>query len=217
MEYNSTREKLKFPEYGRHVQKLVDFLRTVEDPKEKQAYAEQVVDLMYLVDYQERHNFDNRAKLWKHLFMIAEYDLEGVIPTVGEIPTAENTKEMIHKVDYPQRNPKFRHYGSNVMNLIEKAKVMEDPVKKRAFINAIGSYMKMAYKNWNKEHYVNDEVIKSDLVRISDGDLEVDEALALDFLGNHTKGPSQNYGGGSRKRKRSKDSGRGKGRSRKRH
>lgn len=218
MEYNSTREKLKFPEYGRHVQKLVDFLRSLEDAKEKQAYAESIVNLMYLVDHQERHNFDNRAKLWKHLYMIAEYDLEGVTPTVGEIPTPENTVEMLHKVEYPQRNPRFRHYGNNVMRLIEKAKSMEDPEKKKAFINVIGSYMKMAYKNWNKEHYVNDEVIKSDLIRISDGDIEVDESMALNFLSNQSKGPSQSYSSNQRKRKRSKDSNRGKGgRSRKRY
>ena len=62
---------------------------------------------MYQVDYHERHNFDNRAKLWKHLFMIAEYDLEGVIPTVGEIPTPENTSEKVIGLEYPQKKSKI--------------------------------------------------------------------------------------------------------------
>ncbi len=221
MEYNSTREKLKFPEYGRHVQNLVDFLRTIEDPQEKQAYAERIVDLMYLVDYQERNNFDNRAKLWKHLYMIAEYDLEGIIPIVGEIPTPENTVEKLYEVEYPQRNPRFRHYGNNVMALIEKAKAMEDPEKKKAFINVIGSYMKMAYKNWNREHYVNDEVIKTDLVTISGGEIQAEDSVVLDFLTYQNRGPHQNHNKDQhqhRKRKRPKDSSRGRSnRSRKRY
>lgn len=182
MEYNSTRDNLKFPEYGRNVQNLVEFLKTIEDVNKKQAYAEAIVDLMYQVDYHERNNFDNRAKLWKHLFMIADYELEGVIPTVGEIPTPENTKEKVLEVEYPQKSPRYRHYGNNIMKLVEKAKSMEDPEKKEAFINVIGSYMKLAYKNWNQEHYVNDEFIIKDLQSISDGDLEVPQELPLDFL-----------------------------------
>ena len=86
---------------------------------------------------------------------------------------------------------KFRHYGQNVQRLIDKAKRMEDPDKKTIFSNAIGSYMKLAYKTWNQDHYVNDEVIKGDLKSMSDSDLDLEDSVQLNFLSNTT--PAKQY------------------------
>jgi hypothetical protein len=90
---------------------------------------------------------------------------------------------------YPANNKKYRHYGVNVQMLIAKAAEVEDPEKKQEFAVAIGSYMKMAYKTWSPQHYMNDESIKGDLKTISEGNIELENAVALDFLKNVNNAP----------------------------
>ena len=68
--------------------------------------------------------------------------------------------------------------------MIQKAITLEDPKKKMAFAVIIASYMKMAFKNWNKEHYVSDEIIKEDLFNMSKGVLEIPEETVLEVAGD---------------------------------
>ncbi|MCB0602244.1 MAG: DUF4290 domain-containing protein [Saprospiraceae bacterium] len=189
MQYNSTKTHLIYPEYGRHIQEMIHYARTIENPKERQAYAEEIIRLMHFIDSQDKSNFDNEDKLWKHLFTIAEFDID-VMPPSGVKPTREELEKAPPRVEYPQKDPNYRHYGLNVERLLEKAVAMEDDDKREVFVNIIGSYMKMAYKNWNKEHYVNDEIIKNDIALISKGKLIMDEETSLDYL---STAPRINY------------------------
>ena len=191
MTYNSSRSLLIMPEYGRNIQRLVRHLKTIEDKDERQAYAEQVVKLMMQMNPQNKSIEDNREKLWKHLFRIAEYDID-VKPPLSEVPTADDEVKRPDMVEYPRSQAKFRHYGSNVQKLIEKAISMEDPAKKEGFVTVIGSYMKLAYRTWNREHYVSDEVIKSDLSALSEERLKVDDSTSLDNLSNTNRKKKRN-------------------------
>ncbi len=209
MQYNSTKEHLLFPEYGRHVQEMIHYAKTIEKDEERQAFAEMIIDLMQFIGSQDRFS-EGRDKLWMHFFKIADYDIE-VLPPTGIKPTPEDHEEPLVHMEYPQKNPKYRHYGNNIMAMVEKVKTMEDQKKRDAFIRVLGSYMKMAYKNWNKEHYVNDEVIKNDLTRISNGEIVLDDSIVLNHL---DRSHSSSYSNHKRRRSGYKKSNRDRGRRR---
>ena len=172
IEYNSEREHLIIPEYGRNVQKLIYHAKTIEDDEFRQAFVEKVVDLMYQMNPQSKNVNDYKEKLWKHLFRIADYDIN-VTPPAGIVPTRQNATRKPDVVPYPEKITRYRHYGRYVQLLIQKALEMEDKEKQVEFSNIIGSYMKLAFKTWNQEHYVNDEIVKNDLKTMSGGVLEI--------------------------------------------
>lgn len=181
MEYNSKREELIIPEYGRHIQNMIRYARTIPDRNKRQQFIEKIVTLMMQMHPQNRSLEDYRDKMWKHVFNIAEYDLD-VTPPNGEIPTPEDKKKKPDRVPYPEREAKFRHYGHNVQKLVAKAISMEEGSKKDGFVQVIGSYMKLAYKTWNREHYVSDDIILDDLESLSQGKLKMVEDVSLDNL-----------------------------------
>jgi uncharacterized protein DUF4290 len=183
MEYNSNRNKLIISEYGRHVQKMIAHAKTIEDKENRQFFVEQVVQLMGQMQPNMKPSPEFTNKLWNHAFMIGAYELDVETPEGVDIVKMTEWKHP-PKLPYPTKNMRFRHYGHNVQTLINKARVMEDLEKKEIFGNAIGSYMKLAYKTWNRDHYVNDEVIKGDLKSMSENDLNLDESVQLNFLHN---------------------------------
>ena len=89
MTYNTQEDIMIIAEYGRHIQNLVDHCKTIEDKKEKQSFAEQIVELMYQMNSQSKNTLDYRNKLWKHIFMISNYELD-VTPTSGDLPKPED-------------------------------------------------------------------------------------------------------------------------------
>jgi hypothetical protein len=109
-------------------------------------------------------------------------------------------------LDYPGEDKKFRHYGNHVLTLINKAIEMEDGPKKSMFIKVIGSYMKLAYKSWNREHYVNDEIIKADILRISGGKIKIPDDIMLNFL-RATSAPRPNAPSNTNRRRSRKSGG----------
>ena len=186
MEYNSAKSDLILPEYGRNVQLLVEHAKTIENPEMRQAFVEKVITLMHQMNPQNRTIEDYREKLWGHIYHIANYDLD-VTPFNDVIPQREDAFKKPNQVPYPHNDTKYRHYGHNVQTLIEKALDMEEGPKREAFVNVIGSYMKLAYKTWNREHYVSDEIIKNDLSALSGGKLFVQDGTFLDNLGGSAK------------------------------
>lgn len=182
IEYNTSRDELIMPEYGRHVQEMIQYAKSIPDLKLRQAYVEKIVDLMYIMNPQGKNVEDYRERLWKHAFQIAGYDLNGVVPPSGIIPTPEDKAKKPEKIEYPESEARFRHYGHYVQLLIKKAKEMEDGPIKQGLVASISSYMKLAYRTWNRDHYVSDEVIKADLVALSDGKLSMPSDQAIENL-----------------------------------
>ncbi len=187
MEYNSQKELLEIPEYGRNVQMLIQHAKTIEDPAYRQAFVEEVVNLMHQMHPQNRNIDDYREKLWKHVFRIAKYDLD-VTPPGEEQPTPEDIYKRPDAVPYPSGAARYRHYGYNVQRLVRKGIEMEEGPIRQGFVKAIASYMKLAYRTWNKEHYISDDIIKNDLKSLSDGALTLDDDVSLDNLSHHSGG-----------------------------
>jgi Domain of unknown function (DUF4290) len=181
MSYNTQLEELIIPEYGRNVQQLVRYAQKIPNREYRQAFCEEIVSLIQQLYPQSKNVEDYREKLWKHLFRIANYQLEATTPS-GITPTPEDARKRPERVPYPAQDTRFRHYGNNVRALIKKAIEMEDGAIKDGFVQTIGSYMKLAYKTWNREHYVSDDLIKGDLESLSGGKLSLEEHSRIDNL-----------------------------------
>jgi len=169
MEYNTTRNHLVMREYGRHIQKMVDHVLTIEDPVRRQQQAHVAIELMGFLNPHLRNVEDFRHKLWDHLFYISDFKLK--VESPYPIPEKATYKSKPAPLAYPRRNPKFNHLGKNLELVIEKGMREEDPEKRNGFANAIAYYMKLAYSNWHKE-LVHDDAIRGELNRITGGALE---------------------------------------------
>lgn len=168
MEYNTIRNYLTMREYGRHVQRMIEHVQTIEDPERRQRNAQAVIELMGFLNPHLKNVEDFRHKLWDHLFLIADFKLD--VKSPYPIPTRETLKAKPHPLPYPKRHPKYSHLGMNLELVVNKALQEENPEKKLGFANAIAYYMKLAYNTWHKE-LVYDDAIQSELDTITDGKL----------------------------------------------
>jgi len=169
MEYNTTRNFLIMREYGRHIQKMVEFLLTIEDKEERQRNAYAVIELMGFLNPHLKNVEDFRHKLWDHLFLISDFKLD--VESPYPIPTRETLKAKPERLRYPKRYPRFNHLGKNIEVVIDKALREENPEKKQGFANAVAYYMKLTYSNWHKE-LVHDDNIQTELSAMTNGELE---------------------------------------------
>ncbi|MEO7444029.1 MAG: DUF4290 domain-containing protein [Ferruginibacter sp.] len=169
MEYNTTRNHLIMKEYGRHIQKMVEYLLTLEDKEDRQKNAYAVIELMGFLNPHLKNVEDFRHKLWDHLFLISDFKLD--VESPYPIPTRETLKARPERLPYPKTKPRFNHLGKNIQFVIDKALVEENPEKKQGFANSIAYYMKLTYSNWHKE-LVHDDAIQQELSNMTNGELE---------------------------------------------
>jgi len=169
MEYNTSRNFISMREYGRHIQKMVDYVLTIEDKDKRQQQAQVLIELMGFLNPHLKNVEDFRHKLWDHLFFISDFKLDVVSPY--PIPTKETYKVKPDPLPYPKRRPRFAHLGKNLEIVIDKALKEENPEKKAGFAHSIAYYMKLAYSNWHKE-LVHDDAIRSELNNLTGGELE---------------------------------------------
>ncbi len=206
LEYNAIREKLLLPEYGRNIQKLVQHAREIEDPDKRQEYVETLIELMNQMLPGNKTSKEIEDKLWNHLFFIAGYELDVKVPeTVNIHHKGDVFMIPSEDVDYPQKKIPYRHYGWNVHNMVQKVLAMEEGPKREEFAKVIASYMKLAYRTWGKEQFVNDELIKEDLRKMSQGKIDVSDEANIDSYKNVTV--NTNGGNSTQRRKHYKGQG----------
>jgi hypothetical protein len=169
MEYNTGRKLLHMAEYGRHIQRMVDFLMTIDDRAKRQKNAETIIDVMGILNPQLKNVEDFRHMLWDHLFFMSDFKLD--IDSPYPIPQKETYKAKPAPMPYPKRKPKYSHLGKNLELIINKALAEQDPEKKMGFSNTVAYYMKLSYSTWHKE-LVHDETIRAELNTITDGQLD---------------------------------------------
>lgn len=208
IEYNTERPGIRFPEYGRSIQEMIQHAITLESPQKRQKTVESIVGLMIQLGPQGNRNMDDyREKLWNHVFALANYELD-VTPPPGIVIRREEDRPKPEPLGYLNSATRMRHYGNSVHALIQKAIEMPDGPKKEGFVEVIASYMKLAYKTWNKEHYVSDDIVKEDLEILSDGQLSLHEghdsldklAAGAGKLDNRNRTNNGGNGGGGRRR-----------------
>ena len=175
-DYNSTRNKLILSEYGRNVQNMVKYIVALPTKEERNRYAQVVIDLMGFLNPHLRDVADFKHKLWDHLHIISDFKIDVDSPYPKPLPEAIHLKP--EPLRYPHQRIRYKHYGRTIEMMIEKAKSIEEPERKRHMVQAIANFMKMAYVQWNKDS-VTDESILSDLYNLSGGHLKLEENINL--------------------------------------
>ncbi len=170
LEYNSERSTLIIPEYGRHVQKLVNHCVALEDDEERAKMAYAIIDVMGNLQPHLRDVPDFKHKLWDQLFIMSKFQLKVASPY--PILTAEEVNAKPEKLDYPKSASKYKFYGNNIQTMIDVALSWEEGELKEALILSIANHMKKCYLNWNKDT-VEDGVIFNHLAELSKKEIDL--------------------------------------------
>lgn len=177
MEYNTTRPAISFREYGRHIQQMIQYALTIEDMEKRNLAAKTIINVMGQLNPSLRDITDFKHKLWDHLFMISDYNLDVEAPYPKPVP--EILLENPERLSYPKKDMRYLHYGRSIEQFIAKANEMADCPEKEQFIIIIANLMKKAYLTWNRES-VTDEIIDEQLGILSDGKLKLPKDVQLD-------------------------------------
>ena len=197
LQYNSEREPLIIPEYGRHMHIMVNQLLATSDREERNKKAKAIIGVMGNLNPHLRDVPDFQHKLWDQLFIMSNFELE--VDSPFEKPQREVLEQQPQPMEYPQNFPKYRFYGNNIKSMIDVALNWEENEMKDALVYNIANHMKKCFLNWNKDT-VDDQVIFNHLNELSNGKLAVKESLlpltpTQDLLRMKSKngnGPSSN-------------------------
>src|SRR5665213_2836848 len=204
-DYNSTRNKLILSEYGRNVQNMVKYIVALPTKEERNKYAQVVIDRMGCLKPHLRDVAAFKHKLWCHLHIISAFQIDVDSPYPKPSPEAIHLKP--EPLKYPHQRIKYKHYGKTIELMIEKAKSIDDPERKRYMVQAIANFMKMAYVQWNKDS-VTDESILCDLHNLSGGQLKLEENINLNRV-EYRAAPRENSNQNNRGRNNNNQNNRG--------
>ena len=185
--YNTERVTLHIPEYGRNVQKMVAYLKTIEDRQKRNEQANAIIKVMEILNPAVHLQENYEQKLWDHLFIIADFDLDVDAPY--PMPEKESLNTRPEPVPIEKKPIKASHYGRNIENIIDLIAQKEDGEQKTAMIRTLAVYMRQQYLIGNKDT-VSDETIFQDIERLSDNRIKVPEGIQL--------GKVQHEAGGNR-------------------
>jgi len=179
MDYNTQREKLIMPEYGRNVQKMIEMVKAIPDKEKRSEQARAVVQVMGILNPQVRELADGKHKLWDHAHVIAGFDLDVDSPFPAPVPAQfEQSPEPIER---PKTPIKAACYGRNIENMIAIIADREDDEVKKEMIRVLAIYMRQQYLIWNKDN-VAEETIFADIEKLSEGKLKVPSDVHLSAI-----------------------------------
>ena len=211
LQYNTKRTQLIIPEYGRHVQIMINQIIETQDREERNKMAKAVIGIMGNMNPHLRDVPDFQHKLWDQLFIMSNFELD--LDSPYEKPQKEVLAQKPERLAYPQRNPKYRFYGNNIKSMINVTSNWENGDLKDALVYNIANHMKKCFLNWNKDT-VQDEVILNHLFELSDNQLKVrEEDLPLTDSSEFLKIRNKN-GNGSNKNNQKQRNKRNNGRKR---
>lgn len=191
-DYNTTREKMAIPEYGRNIHKMVKHIATIEDKEERNKAARTIISIMGNMNPHLRDINDFKHKLWDHLAIISGFKLD--IDSPYEPPAISTLTEKPKPVPYHTYPIRYKHYGRILEQMIKAATEMEEGEKKEALIHLIANHMKKSYLTWNRNQ-VGDEIIYKDLRELSGGLIDRGAEIKLsesrDFLSRTKKKKTQ--------------------------
>jgi hypothetical protein len=170
LQYNTQRSPLRIPEYGRHIQKMVDQALDQPDKQERNKMANAIIGVMGNLNPHLRDVPDFQHKLWDQLFIMSDFSLD--VDSPYPIPEKEVLAARPDPLSYPQNFPKYRFYGNNIKRMIDAAVTFSDGDQKDALIYVIANHMKKCFLNWNKDT-VEDTVIFNHLFEISNGQIDL--------------------------------------------
>ena len=202
MEYNTSLSKLIIPEYGRNVQKMVHSIIDIEDREKRNHQAKSIIEVMGNLNPHLRDVPDFKHKLWDHLFIMSNFNLD--VDSPYDRPSKESFDEKPEMLKYSDNNIKFRHYGKILPLIIKRTIDLDEGEYKDFLVFTIANHMKKCYLTWNKAN-VEDEVILKHLSLMSDYKLSMKETFKLSSFSdvktqkNYKKNYSRGRNHGKRK------------------
>lgn len=197
MEYNTELSRLIIPEYGRNVQRMVEYLMTIEDKEKRNHQANAVIEVMGNLNPHLRDVPHFKHKLWDHLFIMSNFQLD--VDTPYEMPEQEELVKKPEPMAYPQSNIRLRHFGKNILKIIERATEIEDEAIRNEMVLAICNHMKKSYVSWNNSS-VEDSVIVNQFNKMASGKLEAPTDLKLSYVEFNAKKRNNNSKNQKRRR-----------------
>lgn len=191
MDYNSNRSKLAIPEYGRNLQNMVNHIMTIDDRNERNRAARTIIDIMGTMYPYLRDINDFKHKLWDHLAIMANFQLDIDYPYTPPAPEFFNTPPL--RLTHDNNKIKYRHYGKTIEFLIDKAAVYEDETDRELLIKLIANHMKKSYVTWNKDSVTDDKILQ-DIEELSNGRIKCTDLILTetkDILFRNQKKPTQ--------------------------
>lgn len=176
MDYNTQREKLLMPEYGRHVQDMINYVKNIPDKEKRNEQIQAVVSVMGTLNPQLRDLNDFKHKLWDHVQIISDFEID--IDSPYPIPTRDTLSAKPSAIPLQKTPVKASHYGRNIQNMIEVIANRPDDDVKTYMIKTLASYMRQQYLIWNKDS-VSEETIFNDIHKLSDGRITVPEGVHI--------------------------------------
>lgn len=170
LDYNTQRERLVLPEYGREVQNMVDYALTLETKAERQRCANAIILTMERMFPQMKESADYKRKLWDHLALMSDFKLD--IDWPYDVSEAKVMSQKPAPMDYPPAAPPVRHYGRMLTDLFEQLKTMPKGPEFDALVRLAANQMKRDLVQWS--HSSSDERVADDLARYTDGRVQLD-------------------------------------------
>lgn len=171
LDYNTQREKLILPEYGREIQNMVDHAISLPTKQERQLCAETIVAIMDRMYPQNRENADYKQKLWDHLAIMSDFKLD--IDWPYNVEQAKHMATKPQPMDYPMTRIPVRHYGKMLFEIFEQLKQMEPGEERDHLVRLAANQMKRNLYQWSHGS-CDDEKVASDLARFTDGKIQID-------------------------------------------
>ena len=196
---------MRLPEYGRHIQTMVDHCVSIEDKAERTRCAHSIIGNMGNMFPHLRDVNDFKHKLWDHLAIMSDFKLD--IETPFELPEIKTLNERPKKLAYNNHRIRYRHYGRTIEKMIDKATEMEEGDLKDHLILLIANNMKKSLITWNND-FPGDERVFSDMREMSGNKLVIPENLKIpeqresNGISNTNPTPSSNYSQNRNKKKR---------------
>lgn len=164
------------PEYGRHVQDMIEYVVNIPDREKRNQQIQAVVSVMGTLNPQLRDLVDFRHKLWDHVQIISDFKID--IDSPYPLPSRESVH--VKPEPIPLKSDKIRAscYGRNIQNMIDLIAEREDDDVKKHMIKVIATYMKQQYLIWNKDS-VSEETIFQDIKMLSGGRIVVPEDVHI--------------------------------------
>lgn len=179
MDYNTQREKLILPEYGRNVQKMIEQVKKIEDRDKRNEQIRAVIQVMGTLNPQLRELNDFKHKLWDHMQVIADFDID--VDSPYPVPTKTELNSRPEPLALPTKKIKAACYGRNIENMINLIASREDDDIKKEMVKMLAHYMRQQYLIWNKDN-VSEETIFADIEKLSDGRLKVPADVHLSAI-----------------------------------
>ena len=170
--YNTTRAKLLMPEYGRHVQDMIEYVANIPDRKKRNEQIQAVVSVMGTLNPQLRDVVDFRHKLWDHVQIISDFKID--IDSPYPKPSKKEKDEKPQPLKYQNSNIRFRTYGTFLEQMIKKVSTMQEGEEKKNLTARIAQELKRSHLQWNI-NTCDEEVILKHLELLSDGKLKVEK------------------------------------------